>query len=374
MRQHEHALHTQLEEDDFIFALRGCGLGINSADPAFANRARQHRRSVLSASHRRGSSSRPRMPSTSGYMAAAGAAAAALFFVLWWMLHNSGDEAPWVPAGLAASVVMLVAVAAREVVMRRAWTRYILEQGTHDQTIKGTRKHGSSGSSSGGGSGESLNSHSSRLRAINKQSSEAGAVGAPPEAHLEVYHACKDFLATADEALRSTSTAERRMALRAGQEHVRALQKHHLLTWARSASRSLTHEAQRRVSVADKIEMAGRALDVIDAALKVYPDEAELRESELAVREFVASVKVGRWVELAERAAFKQQYERAIERYRDALFYLSREQMKEEVRSETAERIGREIELLRARLQLDDGTAKPGTPASPKQRRGRAGR
>ena len=309
-------------------------------------------------------------------MAAAGATAAALFFVLWWMLHNSGDEAPWVPAGLAASVVMLVAVAAREVVMRRAWTRYILEQGTHDQTIKGTRKHGSSGSSSSSGSGssESLNSHSSRLRAINKQSSEADAVGAPPEAHLEVYHACKDFLATADEALRSASTAERRMALRAGQEHVRALQKHHLLTWARSASRSLTHEAQRRVSVSDKIETAGRALDVIDAALKVYPDEAELRESELAVREFVASVKVGRWVELAERAAFKQQYERAIERYRDALFYLSREQMKEEVRSETAERIGREIELLRVHLQMEDATAKPSAPASPKRRRGKAGR
>ena len=30
------------------------------------------------------------------------------------MLHTSGDEAPWVPAGLAASVVMLVAIAARE--------------------------------------------------------------------------------------------------------------------------------------------------------------------------------------------------------------------------------------------------------------------
>src|ERR1051325_6087497 len=167
------------------------------------------------------------MPSTSGYMAAAGATAFALFFVLWWMLHNSGDEAPWVPAGLAASVVMLVAVAAREVVMRRAWTRYILEQGTHDQSVKGSRsKHG--GGSSGGS--ESLNSHSTRLRALNKQSSEADAVGSAPEAHPEAYHACKEFLATTEEALRATSSTERRMALRAGQEHVRALQKHHLLT------------------------------------------------------------------------------------------------------------------------------------------------
>ncbi|HMF55109.1 MAG TPA: hypothetical protein VK619_02005, partial [Pyrinomonadaceae bacterium] len=43
-------------------------------------------------------------------------------------------------------------------------------------------------------------------------------------------------------------------------------------------------------------------------------------------------------------------YSRAIDRYRDALFYLSREDMDEEVRSVTAERIGREIEMLRARI------------------------
>lgn len=295
-------------------------------------------------------------------MAAAGAAAAALFFVLWWMLHNSGDEAPWVPAGLAASVVMLVAAAAREVVMRRAWTRYILEQGNHDQTVKGARKRGGSSSSA------SNDSRSAALRALSKQCAEADAAGSLPEAHLEAYHACKEFLAGADESLRTATSAERRVALRAGQEHARSLQKHHLLMWARNSSRALTHEAQRRVSVSDKIETAMRALDVIDAARKVYPNEPELQESELAVREFVASVKVGRWVELAERAAFKEQYERAIERYRDALFYLSRETMKDEVRVETAERIGREIELLRARIGMDNGRG-DGARHDPQKRR-----
>jgi hypothetical protein len=296
-------------------------------------------------------------------MAAAGATAVALFFVLWWMLHNSGDQdAPWVPAGLAASVVMLVAAAAREVVMRRAWTRYMLEQGKHDHAIKGTRKHGG---------GSTLDSHSAALRALNKQSAEADATGALPEAHLEAYHACKEFLASSDEALRTTSAGDRRVALRAGQEHVRALQKHHLLTWARNSSRALTHEAQRRVVISDKVETAMRALDVIDAALKIYPDEAELHESEMAVREFVASVRVGRWVERAERAAFKHQYVRAIDRYRDALFYLSRETMKEELRAEMAERIGREIELLRARLEMNKMTERTPTPTSRKRRRGR---
>ncbi|MGB7925730.1 MAG: hypothetical protein WCF57_21005 [Pyrinomonadaceae bacterium] len=309
------------------------------------------------------------MPSTSGYMAAAGATAAALFFVLWWMLHNSGDEAPWVPAGLAASVVMLVAAAAREVVMRRAWTRYILEQGNHEHPVKGARPR--STINSGGSGGSASDSRSAALRALSKKCADADAAGALPEVHLDAYHACKEFLAGAEEAIRSANSHERRVALRAGREHARALQKHHLLTWARASSRSLTYEAQRRVSVADKIETAMRALDVIDAARKVYPDEPELNESEMAVREFVASVKVGRWVELAERAAFKQQYGRAIERYRDALFYLARETMKEEVRSETAERIGREIENLRVRLELDNGTGKAAAHAPQKRRRER---
>ena len=69
------------------------------------------------------------MPSSAGYLVGAFAAALALFFGLWWMLVSGGDEAPWIPAGLAASVVLLVALSAREVVMRRAWTKYLLEQG-----------------------------------------------------------------------------------------------------------------------------------------------------------------------------------------------------------------------------------------------------
>ena len=67
------------------------------------------------------------MPSSAGYLLGAFVAAIGLFFALWWIL-SGGDEAPWMPAGLAASVVLLVALSAREVVMRRAWTRYLLDQ------------------------------------------------------------------------------------------------------------------------------------------------------------------------------------------------------------------------------------------------------
>jgi hypothetical protein len=320
----------------------------DSFDQAFARRARLRRTTTAAATTARNRASRARMPSTSGYMLAAGAAAAALFFTLWLMLHSGGDDAPWIPAGLAASVVMLVAIAAREVVMRRAWTRYILEHDRREQTKSGE----TSQRDSNGGRNRVVDSHTASLRTIKKQCAEADAPGALPEAHLEAYLSCREYLENMEESLRSTTVrSESRIALRAGQEHVRALAQHHLLDWARESSRNLTHEAQQRVRLSDKIETAGRALDVIDSALKLYPDEMDLRESEAAVHEFIASVKVSHWVELAERAAFKGYYGRAIDRYRDALFYLSRAEMNEERRAESAERIGREIELLRARLK-----------------------
>src|SRR4051812_22423322 len=156
-------------------------------------------------------SPRDRMPSSSGYILAAGATAAALFFTLWWMFHSGGDEASWVPAGLAACVVMLVAVGAREVVMRRAWSRYILEQKRRDQ-LKGVASQSISNTS--GRKSRTLEAYTAALRTLQKQCAEADVPGKLPEAHLEAYLSCKEYLNGADETLRSTAmSGETRVAL-----------------------------------------------------------------------------------------------------------------------------------------------------------------
>jgi heme exporter protein D len=315
---------------------------------------------------------RARMPSTMGYMAAAGLTAAALFFVLLGMLHSSGEDAAWVPAGLAASVVMMVAVAAREVVMRRAWTRYILEQDRREHPSRESVKRGGSGSINPSNGGTTADLHSASWRTLQRKSAEADAAGSLPEAHLEAYHLCKEYVASMDETLRSKGLgSDRRAAMRSGQERARALQKHHLMRWAREASRQLTDTAQRQVLVAHKIETAMRALSVIDSALKIYPEEPQLRASAVAVQEFIGSIKVAHWVELAERAAFRGQHVRAINRYRDALFYLSREAVTDQMRAETADRISREIDLLRARLNTRNVAAEPAASSARKRRRER---
>jgi hypothetical protein len=285
------------------------------------------------------------MPSSAGYLLGASVAAFTLFLGLWWMLVSGGDEAPWLPAGLAASVVLLVALSAREVVMRRAWTRYLLEQRGEGSSRSVGQKKPSAGKT------QSTSMFSASWRNIQRNSERAES-GSTPDLHLDVFNLCQEYLASTEDALRANNLlAEKRIAIRSGQDRVRALQRHHLLTWARNSSRTLTFEAQQKARMSEKIEAANRALHCVESAQKYYPGEAELDESSVAIHEFIASVKVAHWVELAERSAFKGHYRRAIERYQDALFYLNRETMKEDVRARGAERIGREIELLRTRLR-----------------------
>jgi len=60
------------------------------------------------------------------------------------------------------------------------------------------------------------------------------------------------------------------------------------VTMTPGQSQLLTHEAQQRARTFDKIETATRALDCIDSALRIYPDETELNESRVAIERLVS--------------------------------------------------------------------------------------
>lgn len=334
-------------------------MGNNSADQFFPRSSRSHSQAGADL---HGRPPRGRMPSSTGYLTVAIVIAVGLFLTLWWILVRGGDEAPWLPAGLAASVVLLVALSAREVVMRRAWTRYLLENGIDHRTSTNRPRESSRSQKRG----FSASVHSAALRAIQKQSTAADTPGSTPEAHLDVAQMCHDYLSRTDEAIRSGSFgSEKGIAIRAGQERVRALHKHHLMTWARGQSRALLHEAQQRARTFDKIETATRAMDCIDSTMRIYPHEVELNESKVAISEFISSVKVAHWVELAERSAFKGHYRRAIDRYRDALFYLTNGTVKDEVRIAGTEKIEGEIEKLKARLRSNNGKQRTADSTGP---------
>jgi tetratricopeptide (TPR) repeat protein len=282
-------------------------------------------------------------------MIAAAAAAAALFFVLWWMLQ--AEESPWVPAGLAASVVMLVAAFARLLVARRVRKEH--QHLNHDHRDRASARPTLTQVM------HSTSRHAAALRALQRQSAAADEKDST-ETHRELYELCTEYLTGADRVLQSPALqADGRVALRAGQERVRELQRHHMLTWARSSARWLTHEAQQRVRLYEKVETANRALDCIDQALRIYPEDQDLRISARAVQEFITSSRVAHWVELAERAAFKGHSQRAIDCYRDALYYLGRDES-DSAANETAERILKEIEILQARLDAEAVTPRGG--------------
>lgn len=291
------------------------------------------------------------MPSSTGYLVVAIVSAVALFVSLWWLLIASGDEAPWLPAGLITVVFLLVALSAREVLMRRAWTRYLLDHGIKPQSHQRQQRPGTQKRTF------SLSQHSATVRAIQKRSAAADVPSSSPDVHLDVALLCHDFLAGTDEVLRSARLSnEKAVALKSAKERVRALHKHHLLVWARDQSRALTHEAQHKNRISDKIETANKALECIDSALSIYPNEVELSQSKTAISEFIASVRVAHWVELAERSAFKENYRRAIDRYKNALFYLHDGAVKEDVRAAGVARIESEIQKLRDRLRASNAT------------------
>ncbi|HJQ30940.1 MAG TPA: hypothetical protein VJ866_02105 [Pyrinomonadaceae bacterium] len=320
-----------------------------------AGQAAQQGARVHAGGARRRAHTRPRMPSTAGYMFGAGGLALALFVAIWMLLRWDGaEDAPWVPAGLAAGAVILVAAAAREIVMRRAWARYTREM----EMLMGAGPVApvSLKTKSGAFARPDMQAQVAALRGLQQRLAELDAPGTSAEAHQEACKLCEQYLANAEEVLRAPGgAAEMRAALRSGQERVGALRRRHMLAWARGEATRLTQEAQRRVRPSDKIETARGALDVLEEALRAYPGERELLDSADALRNFVASVKVGQWVEMAERAAFRGKFQRAIARYRDALFYLSRAEMSEEAREDAARRIQREIEMLRARSRTAEG-------------------
>jgi hypothetical protein len=195
------------------------------------------------------------MPSTVAYVSTSVAIAVTVFCLLWWIMASVGDEAPWLPAGMAAGFVVLVAVGAREVMVRRAWARHTMEM----------ERHSSSGSSSGGGGesasqsrGEhasvnrlSVRSSAQALRALQQRLADAEAKGAQqPQAHLEAYRLCEQYLSNTGSAIRSSKTTpDVRAALHAGHERVRELKRHHLLAWARGETKRVMDEARRRVRV-----------------------------------------------------------------------------------------------------------------------------
>ena len=289
------------------------------------------------------------LPASSYYVLAA-AVSLAFFFLVWGILHDGGDETPWITAGVGASIVLIGAVILREIILRRARNRYVLFERSFDRQLNDVLSRLGNERNS---DKLTVERNADLLREIKKKSDAAKVLGRLAVVHREVFELCDEYLVRNERELRFIGTGSPRLGpLRKGKDSVGRYHRFHLLRWAEIESTSLTLDAKNRAEVSEKVEAAQSAINVIETALDFYPNEHSLLESREVLQELLASIKVSHWVEKAEIASFRGDYKQARSLYRDALFYLGRDNIISDARDMAAAKINAEIDKLR---QLDDG-------------------
>ncbi len=282
----------------------------------------------------------------SNYYVLAVAVSTMFFFFVWGLLHDGGEEMPWVTAGISSSMLLCGAVILREIILRRARTKFLLRQREMDsriheahaqigdprQTVKLT-----------------LEKNAAILNEIKRKSDAAKVLNTLSAGHREVFELCSEYTALNENELKSVKAGSPRLgALLKGRALAAGMHRFHLMRWAEIEARTLTNDARTRTSTPEKIEAAQNALGVIESALGAYPDETSLLQSQDLLRDMVVSIKVTHFVEEAERATFKGEYAEAKSLYGDALFYLGRDNMQSHERDQAAKHINAEIERIRA--------------------------
>lgn len=258
--------------------------------------------------------------SASSYYVMAAAISAAFFFLMWDILNDGRNETPWVPAGIAASVLLCCAVIIREVVLRRTRTRVLRQQ-----QVSGLRADLHGHADKGDANKLTIERNAAILADIKRKSEAAKVLDKFSAGHREVFELCREYLVRNEAELAVVSAGSPRLApLLRGRTAAVDHHRYHLLRWAEIETRSLTGEAKRITDTAGKIDAGLGALHVIDSALESYPSEPALLESREVLVDLVASIRVGDWVERAERAEFEGDRAESIALYKEALFFLGR--------------------------------------------------
>lgn len=269
----------------------------------------------------------------------------AFFFIVWGIFHEDNAETPVVLAGIGASVILCGAVFLREVVLRNARQNFLIAQKKLDQNIRRVSLNSNLSSSL---NKLSLERNAAIIKEIARKSEAAKVLSKLSDGHFEVFEMCNEYLNLSANELKTVGIGSPRLAaLRRGREKIGEMHRFHLLQWAEIETRTLTRESKNLITIADKLETTQKALSVLDTALEYYPNEAHLNDSKNAIDEFIASIKVSHWMEQAERSAFKGNYKRAVSHYRDALFYLGRENIQNSQRQLIADKINEEIDKIR---------------------------
>jgi hypothetical protein len=284
---------------------------------------------------------RPFWLPASNYYVLAAAFSLAFFFLVWGILRDEGEETPWITAGVGASIILGGAVILRELVLRRTLHRLQAASAEqHSRVILNSRRHHGRGKLT-------LEQNAALINEIRQKSNAAKILNKFSAGHREVFELCSEYIARNETELKTVDSASPRLSpLLKGRKTAGEFHRHHMLQWAEIEATSLTGEAASRPTVEDRMKAANEALGVIEYALEHYPAEQSLLQSGEVLREMAVSIRVSDLVEKAERAAFKGDNRGALGLYRDALFYLGRDNVHTDERDQAARHITAEIEKI----------------------------
>ncbi len=253
---------------------------------------------------------------------------------------------PWITAGVGASILLGSAAILREIILRRARSHGMMMERRLNDDLTGARAQlGDRPSTSGK---LTLEKNAAVLGTIKQKSAAAKVLSKFPDGHREVFELCRQYLARIETELTTVSAGSPRLsALLKGRKTAASLHRYHLLRWAEIEARTLSSEANTLTDASERLQAAKDAMNVIDFALRSYPADDSLLGSRDVLRELAVSIKVSDLAERAERAAFKNQHHEALGLYRDALFYLGRDNVHTDERQRMAESINAEMERLR---------------------------
>ena len=272
-----------------------------------------------------------------------------MFFLLWGILHDGGEETPWITAGIGSSIFVVGAVVLREVILRRARYRHIAVEKQFNRQLEDVYSRVADTRRS-----EKLTVEKNEriLAEIRQKSDAAKVLHKFADAHRDVFEMCGEYLSINEREMRSIGIGSPRLlALRKGKVSASRHHRFHLLQWAKIETQNLTFEVSNRTKIAEKVSAAQTAINVIESALEHYPNETTLIESHELLREMLMSIRVSDFVEKAERSVFKGNYKQAKNLYRDALFFLGRDNIRTDQRDSAAEHINSELDRIR---QIED--------------------
>lgn len=283
------------------------------------------------------------IPVTSYYFISL-AVALTLFFLVWAALLDSGESAPFLPAGIIAGLFLVAAGVVREVLLRRARLESIEAQRRLDKNLSGLKMRRPAARKK-----LSIRRNAALLEVIYQKSQAARVLKNLPDAHWEVFALCDNYMRlTTKEVARIHVNSPRFQPINEGRGRINKLHKYHLLKWAKEMSGNLKLESTSvEDGYSDVMIRAESAIECLETALDYYPREKKLIESHDAVREFAATMRISKKINEAEKAAGGGSTHRAVGLYRDALFALGRENLRRRESEMIAERINSEIERLK---------------------------